>query len=314
MQIQKKQRLIIVIGVILALIAVSMTKVYLDQQRRIIEEQEKRRIAKMQGDLIPVLVTTRNVPKGVEIKSDSIEVKMMPSAQAKERAATSLSRVSDMVTTVSIPKGEQITLDKLQELPKAQKEVNREPVGGSLAARTPIGKRAITTSVDHIGSVGGMIRPGDYVDVLVVVTESVPTPGGKQASQITSSFPLFQNVLVLAVGRDLNPSEPEGAVIFREKGKTTQQASSSSIITLALSPQEANVLAFVQEQAKIRLTLRSPADAKTQPFQTANWPTFMQQLIPQEDMEQVKETPRVVEESFVEIYRGLSKEQILLTE
>ena len=233
MQIQKKQRLIIIIGVVLALIAVSMTKVYLDQQRRIIEEQEKRRIAKMQGDLVPVLVATKSVPKGVEINPDSIEVKMMPSAQVKDRAATSLSRVSDMVTTASIPKGEQITLDKFQALPQEQKEekvkVNREPVGGSLAARTPIGKRAITTSVDHIGSVGGMIRPGDYVDVLVVVTESIPTPGVKQASQMTSSFPLFQNVLVLAVGRDITPSGPEGAVIFREKGKATQQTSSSVI-------------------------------------------------------------------------------------
>jgi hypothetical protein len=45
-------------------------------------------------------------------------------------------------------------------------------------------------------------------------------------------------------------------------------------------PQEANLLTFAQEaQGKIRLVLRSPADAQIEPAEPASWDTLFQKII-----------------------------------
>ncbi|MBU0709946.1 MAG: Flp pilus assembly protein CpaB [Candidatus Omnitrophica bacterium] len=300
----QKQRIIMIIGAILALIAVFMVKVYLDKQRQMMREEERRRMAQEQENLVPVLVAKKDIPANLELNPDSLEVSMIPKQYVQPRAATSLSRISNMVTTVAIAKDEQITLDKLRQAQEVQKQ---QPVsqGGALASRTPIGKRAITVPMDNIGSLAGMVKPGDYVDVIAMISIPVMTPDNKQVAQ-TSVIPLFQNVLVLAVGRDLSPYESESRY---SKG----DAASSGMVTLALTPQEANILAFVQEQSKIRLVLRSPADSKTYPFQFTNWDTLIHYILPPELLKKSQGEEGMEEGSYVEIYRGLHKEKIQIS-
>ena len=159
-----------------------------------------------------------------------------------------------MVTVAPISKGEQVSLSKLTKGGKAG--------GGNLAGVTPTGKRAISIAVDNISSLSGMVNPGNYVDVLAVI--QVPIQDGKVANQV-AVVPLFQNILVLAVDQNTG-----GAVGSASTSRYAEAPSGSSgggggnsLITLALGPQEANLIAFVQEQGKIRLIMRSPADAKT---------------------------------------------------
>ena len=89
---------------------------------------------------------------------------------------------------------------------------------------------------------------------------------------------------------------------------STQQES-NQLITLALSPQDAGLIAFVQEQGKIRLTLRSPADAKVEQVQPATWETLFKYLMPQNQTQEVvkPENP----DDYVEVYHGLNKERVL---
>jgi len=42
----------------------------------------------------------------------------------------------------------------------------REKKFVSLALRTPAGKRALTLKMDSLGAVGGLLNPGDYVDII----------------------------------------------------------------------------------------------------------------------------------------------------
>jgi Flp pilus assembly protein CpaB len=113
----------------------------------------------------------------------------------------------------------------------------------------------------------------------------------------------------LACGQDL------GGVAVSADGryrKDEQSAGSSPLITLALTPQEASLIAFVQEQGKIRLTLRSPADSRVEMVLPASWDTLFQHIMPPQAKTdaaaQQGQAPREIE-----IYRGLKKESLSLS-
>jgi Flp pilus assembly protein CpaB len=156
-----------------------------------------------------------------------------------------------------------------------------------------------------------MIRPGDYVDVVAMLSVPATNAQGKQVIQVTS-VSLFQNVLVLAIGQDISTSGQQGAGESRYKKE--EKKLDSSAITLALNPNEANLLGFVQDQGRIRLVLRSPADAKIESTQPVSWDSLFQYLIPPEVIEARSRQPKETKpDSFVEIYRGLKKEEFPIT-
>ncbi|MDD5130720.1 MAG: Flp pilus assembly protein CpaB, partial [Candidatus Omnitrophica bacterium] len=239
-------------------------------------------------------------PQGAVIEGEMFETSIVPNKFVQPRAVTSLDRISGMVTVAPISRGEQISLSKLTNVKQAG--------GGDLAELTPSGKRAISIAVDNIATLSGMVKPGDYVDVLVIIQIPVPGPNGQIISQ-TAVVPLFQNVLILAVGQNTGVSS--GATSrYAENTSESSNRSGNSLVTLALAPQEANLVAFVQEQGKLRLAMRSPADAKIEPITPASWESFFQYIMPQKQEAQ----PVVVDTNeYIEVVRGLSKERVALS-
>ena len=295
----QRQKIIIIIGVLLALMAVFMTKAYIDQQRNQVIDEAKKKIASIEKNIakneVKVLVANKDIARGAAITAENTEISIIPE-QYRQPQAVSADRAIGMVAVVPISKGEQLSLNKLAQ-PRQL---------GGLAEGTPVGKRAITIAVDNISSVGGLVKPGDYVDVMALVPVPVQAPDGKQVNQM-AVMPLFQNVLVLAVGQDI------GAITSASGKKEAEKRSDNSpLITLALQPQDANLIAFVQEQGKLRLTLRSPADSQMQATQPASWDTLFRYLMPpkQEVPEPETKAPAT---DYVEIYRGLNKERVPLS-
>jgi Flp pilus assembly protein CpaB len=85
-------------------------------------------------------------------------------------------------------------------------------------------------------------------------------------------------------------------------------------MTLALTPQEANIIAFVQEQGKIRLVLRSPADAVIEKdVKPISWETLFRLLRQDESGKDIK-TDDFAPKDTIEIYRGMKRDVIPLTE
>ena len=297
----EKQKLILIAGVVLGIMAIVMVKVYLGQQQAAQEQAKRREIANLQSNQTAVLVAKQDIPKGSLIESAPLDTSIVPNKFVQPQAVTSLSRVSGMITVANISKGEQITLSKLVNA--------KQSGGGDLAGITPAGKRAISVAVDSIASVAGMVKPGDYVDVIATIQIPVQSAEGQQSSQV-AVIPLFQNVLVLAIGQNT------GAPVARSRGgEEVVSTGGPNLVTLALSPQEASFVAFVQEQGKIRFTLRSPADAKIESIMPANLNTLFQYIMPQSQganqgvsQESKKEELPPVE--TIEIYRGANKEKI----
>ncbi len=127
----------------------------------------------------------------------------------------------------------------------------------TLSLMTPAGKRAYTVRIDPLSAVGGMINPGDFVDVLAHM--NMPDPMTNKTEKITSI--VFQYVKVLAVGTNLQATG----------GYEQQQVAPALNITLALSPEEAGLMSFMEKNGQLQLVLRAPSETAIEELQKADW-------------------------------------------
>ena len=114
---------------------------------------------------------------------------------------------------------------------------------GGVAAIIGSRKRAVTVRVDKVIGVAGFVHPGNRVDVLVTMAK------GKDAEPFTKT--VLENILVLASG-----PERETA-----KGKE-QQPATVDVITLEVTPEEAERLSLSAIQGKMQMALRGLTDAE----------------------------------------------------
>ena len=115
-------------------------------------------------------------------------------------------------------------------------------VGGVAALITPQ-KRAVAVKVDKVIGVSGYIHPGNRVDVLITLGT------GRSYAPVTKT--VLENILVLAVG-----SETQEKKGFEEKSSPTD------VITLEVTPEEAEKLALAATEGKLQLALRNSSDTE----------------------------------------------------
>lgn len=213
----------VIAAIVLGLLAVLLTNMYFRQRE-----------ARLRVKTIPILVAAEDISKGAVIDYNTLAFMAMPVNFIQPGALRAKESAVGKTAVATIMAGEQILSTKLVA-----------PGSGlTLAGKTPAGKRAFTIGVDAASAVGGMIRPGDHVDLLAIFTNPPIT------------LALFQDILVLAVGQEMVPEETG-----RRRGKETVSAVRRESITLALTPQEVQVLTVAMEQGKIRLTLRPRQEA-----------------------------------------------------
>ena len=258
----EKQQLILVLGVGFAILAVIMVRFYLVQQQAFIAEQERKKLE----NIIPVMIAKDDIPRNTQLTDSMLDVQNIPRQFVSPGAVTSMDRIIGYITLVPINKGEQITQNKV--ISPIQK--------GGLAEVTPSGKRAVPLSAENLAGLSGMIKPRDYIDVYVMVAVPVKTLEDEEPAVKQIVAPLFQNVLVLAVGQETSPVLPRSS-----KTGEGQQGFSSSLITIALTPDEAGLLSFVQEHGKIIISLRPSADSKIQSVSISDWQEFFERVYPE---------------------------------
>lgn len=150
-----------------------------------------------------------------------------------------------------------------QSRPKAQSDLNgavarssinaNEPItvaklvkpgsGGVLAAILTPGMRAISIKIAEHTSVGRMILPNDYVDMLL--TTRARSRNGQQEEVATEV--LLRNVRVLAIGQMLEV-------------KDGRRNAEGNVASLELTPSQSELVAQASLRGEITLLLRSIAD------------------------------------------------------
>lgn len=137
----------------------------------------------------------------------------------------------------------------------------------TFSLRTPPGKRAITIAIDSLYAVGGLLNPGDFIDIIaqLAVPVSPLRSNKKGASSEKVTTVLFQNIQVLAVGTNF---DPRGVIPPYEM----QQGARKLNVTLAVSPEEAGLLTFAEAKGRLRFSLRSPEEMHDKVLQeVASW-------------------------------------------
>jgi len=123
--------------------------------------------------------------------------------------------------------------------------------GIGLTTKIPEGMRATSVKSDEVVGVAGFLFPGSHVDVLVTFrADRLPTP----ETQI-----VLQDVEVLTVGQKLEP-DPQG------------KPEAVNVVTLLLTPEDAQKLMLASSQGGIQFVLRNGADhtkVKAMPIQMA---------------------------------------------
>lgn len=274
----QKRLPLIIAAAVLGILAVFMANSYLKEKERKIAAG-----ARAFGESYYILVATRDILEDVTISKDMVEPVSIPSQFIQPYAVSSLEQVVGKITAVPIARGEQVMTTKL---------VTEKRGTQSLSVRTPSGKRAITISVDPISGVGGLITPGDRVDVLG--TFNVPFAGGNQIITAT----LVQNALIMAVDQEIVGQE-------KKSRKDKRPATENISVTLALTPQEAEIVLFSKEQGKLQLSVRSKADEETVALPPMSIQGLASLLFPE-----MLQQPMQKESPKVEIFRGLEKEVV----
>ena len=122
-------------------------------------------------------------------------------------------------------------------------------------------KRAITVLLQSLGAVGGLLNPGDCVDVIAHL--DMPT-GKKLDPKEKVTAMIFQNLQILAINTNID--EP-GAYDVQQKENMLK-------VTFAVDPQEAGLLAFAEQNGTLELTLRTTAEKGLNMVPAANWSTL----------------------------------------
>lgn len=182
------------------------------------------------SDTVEVIRAAADIAATSEITEAMVSTASVPKMLLPEGAFNDPKKVIGRVTSLTIPKGMPITASLLAP----------EGTPPGMVAMIQDGYRAVAIQVDEIIGVGGFLKPGSRVDVVIVMS-------GQSRNQSMSKV-ILQNVEVLAVGQK---SDSGG-----------QNASVTRSVTVLVRPEEASKLHLASTKGKLRLAMRSQDDRR----------------------------------------------------
>lgn len=181
--------------------------------------------------MIDVIVAADDLQVGTKVDEHDIRIIKIPASALPAGAPRRRSDVIGHGVIIPMTKGEFVLSTKLAG----------DNAGAGLPALITNGMRAVSVRVNEVVSVAGFVTPGTRVDVLLT-----GTPTGANEPETTT---VLQNVLVLASGHTLERT-------------STGEAQNTAVITLLVTPEDAEKLTLASSEGHIQLALRNPLDTR----------------------------------------------------
>jgi pilus assembly protein CpaB len=178
--------------------------------------------------LVQVLVAANDIEAGTKLTDRYVRPISIPQSSVPPGAFTRMESLRDRGVVLPISRGDFILTSKLAAA----------NAGSGLPSMIPQGMRAVSVRVNDVVSVAGFVQPGTRVDIL-----STGNAGNER--QTTT---VLENVAVIAVGKNLDRNAPDAAP--------------APVITLLVSPDDAQRLALASQESRIQLALRNPLDTQ----------------------------------------------------
>src|SRR5262245_1791664 len=179
---------------------------------------------------VQVVVAARDMPLGTLLRKSDLRVVTSLERDVPKGVVFQARDAENRVLLVPMNTNEPVLLSKLS---------GATTVEGVSSTIDP-GFRAVSVPITDASGVAGLVQPNSRVDVLF-------TRPGTMAEATTSI--ILQNVKVLSIGR----GTPTGQAV-------DTRAPRSPVVTLVLTPTEAQKLELAKNQGKISLSLRNPLD------------------------------------------------------
>ena len=232
-----------------------------------------------------VVVANANLSLGRQLRRDDLSTIDWPEAAIPEGAFEDPAAIVDRGLIVSVVKHELILPAKL-----ASKEA-----GSGLPPIIPPGKRAVSVRVNEVIGVAGYVLPGTHVDVLTTANPS------SRAEDVTTKV-VLSNVEVLTAGTRMEQDTNDGKPI------------QVTVVTLLVTPQEAERLTLASTEGKIQLALRNPMDTASPETPGIRTGGLMGMTTPKATVRRTPPPPgapaAVVPPPTIEIIRGDKRSQV----
>lgn len=215
-------RTMVVVGIAVAVAAVASFGVYTAIQRMPVREVEVRSLYQV--------VAAHQMPMGTMITKDYVKLVPWPASSPVEKGFTTIDSVLNRGLIQSVVANEPLTEYKLAPL----------EAGAGLPPSIPEGMRAVSVKVNEVIGVAGFVVPGTHVDVVVTL---------RRSNEDSMTRAVVSDVQVLTAGTRYD----------QEKARDGQPIP-TSVVTLLVSPQDAERIALAASEGQIMLTLRNPMD------------------------------------------------------
>jgi pilus assembly protein CpaB len=176
-------------------------------------------------------VAADDLQVGTKIEDKDVHLVHFPSGELPAGVFHQKTKVVGRGVVLPIAKGEFVLPLKLAG----------ENAGFGLPSLIPPGMRAVSVRVNDTTSVSGFVLPGTRVDVLLT--------GNPQGSSEQQTTTVLANVAVIATGQRLERN-------------SAGEPQSAPVVTLLLSPDDAERVTLASSQGHIQLALRNPLDTQ----------------------------------------------------
>ena len=219
-----------------------------------------------------MVVAKADIPARTQITADMLTLEDVP---VDVRPAAALTNIDDAVgklTRYPISAGEELTASKIVSLQGSE-------TTNSLSFDVPKGMRAISIQADQVISAGGLVLPGDYVDIMSVLNGIKPD-GSTVENYVVKT--ILQNVQVLAVAQNVadvaagaDTSTTSGTA-DNSHGSAAKPNPDATTLTILTTPEQSELLFLAESNGKLRAVVRGFGDADT----TELPPIFQNELVP----------------------------------
>ncbi len=204
------------------------------------EKEREGRAHDVSTNLVKIAVATRNVPLGARLEAGAVAVAPWPRDHVPAGAILDPHMAVGRVAKTPLAANAPILSSALYD---------NDMVAGLLPMMIPPGMRAMAVPVDEVSGVAGFVMPHARVDILVALRAQSGADSAKAKI-------VLENIEVLAIAQQLDNGSRQPQVV--------------RVVTVLVTPEEAERLALATREGTLRLAIRRYDDDRLVPTAGTN--------------------------------------------
>lgn len=202
--------------------------------------------------VVGVMTAARFIARGQVIAREDVSTTMIAGATPQGARMASGDVVGKVAIADILP--QQLLLDAT---------MSADPAKAGLAALVPAGYRAISILTNDEIAVSQFVRPGDKVDIQLVLPDTLFAKQGsveRPETDVSEARTVLQDVLVLTVGSTLGDPTLAQAAAEQAASASGRRNEVSRTISLAMTPDQIAKFALARSLGSFYLSLRGSDD------------------------------------------------------